>query len=46
MSSLFIIGEVITVISLEGGGRCGEETPLLPELGELVGDLAKPVQCQ
>ena len=36
MSSLFIIGEMITVIGLEGGGRCGEETPLLPELGELV----------
>jgi hypothetical protein len=36
MSSLFIIGEVSTVISLEGDGRCREETHLLPELGELI----------
>jgi hypothetical protein len=36
---------MLTVIGLEGG-RCGGETPLLPELGEPVGHLAEPVQRQ
>src|SRR5262249_23921634 len=43
LSSLLTIGAVITGIGLEGG-RGGGETPLLPELRALVGDLAKPVQ--
>ena len=35
---------LITVIGLEGGGWCGGETPLLPELGELpITFLSAPV---